>query len=1114
MKKIIPLILLLFLCVHSFAIEKDWVFERKTLKDGLSNTYIFDITKDSRGFIWIATQNGLNRYDAYSFLTFNHNNEDESSISSDVVHCVHEDSKGRIWIGTDNGLNQYNRGTGEFEYWQPDTLGEAATYPNFVTRIVEDSTGVLWIGTSENSVIKFNPDSNLFTKPEPVNLIDDRFYLAYIRSMIIDSNQNIWIGTNGFGIIKYALRTNEMSWYLHHLGNHFSKQLAYTFAIHEDDKGDVWIGTYIGGLAKYEPENDNFRFMENPYNPDEFIKNGIVALGQDTEGNLILGANGGGVFLFDRNSEEFIKNYRFDPINEQSLSDDFVGEIFVDESGLVWLGTENGGISVYDPGLRKFDLHKRRGTGLNDLPDNVINTIYEDDEGLLWIGTENNGFASLDRKTKNYNQYRIINAKPDRGNTFVKRIIPDGNGNLWVATHMGGVAHVNPEGEVMEQLSPAIQTPVPHGMVENDITAMHQDKNGDLWVAGYRGLERKRDGFFANFCLKPDTTGACNEIIHTIYPLDSIYLLIGYRSEGFAFFNRETENFDYIYSAENSELSHKTVNTFCKDSKGRLWIGTDKGLGQFHFKDKSITTLYKMDGLPDNKIFGILEDDNMNLWISTNFGLCCFNPDSMAFRNFYESDGLQSNVFRLGAYHKSESGELFFGGVGGFNAFYPDEIKTNPIPPQVVFTDFQVFNKSVKRGDIPTVFVQIEEASVIELNYDEDIFSFEFTALNYTRPEENEYAYMLDGFHEDWQYIGNRRYITFTNIPPGYYTLRVIASNNDGVWNEEGASIKLIIYPPFWETTWFRVLIILMLLLGIYSVYKWRVRSIQKQNKFLEEKVRLRTNQIEKQKNEIETQKELVEQKNRDVTASIRYSKRIQDSFLPDIKELVGDFEDAFVFFSPKDIVSGDFYWIERAKESKQYYIAVADCTGHGVPGAMVSVVGNNGLNRSVNELFLRKPNEILDNLNAFIQRAFARKDSTSVTDGMDIALCAIDSETKKLQFAGANNPVWILRNSELIALKGTKQPIGKYRDSKPFDLNEFQLQAGDWVFLFSDGYPDQFGGPLGKKYKYARLKQTLINYNENGSEGFEAYLREDFYNWKGDLEQLDDVCILGIKIK
>ncbi|NOQ74711.1 MAG: SpoIIE family protein phosphatase [Crocinitomix sp.] len=1105
------LLLTLFFLVAAKSQVSEWIFDRQTIKDGLSNTHITDIIKDSKGFIWVATRNGLNKYDAYSYQIFKNDPRDSTSISSDIINCIYEDRKGNLWIGTNNGLNLYDRSIGEFVYWQSDTTKNKFSSPSHVSQIVEGSNGVLWLGSQYNSVIEFDPEKNTFKTLSPLNMINEDFHELWVRALLIDRNKNLWIGTNGNGIVKYNLDSKEMIMYANDLDKKHPSELAYTFALYEDQNGTIWAGTYLGGLAVYEPQNENFRVIPNPNNPEATVKNGIMVINQIKTGELLLGSNGGGLYIFDEKTEQFKKNYHFNPVDQNSISDDFVGELFVDESGIVWIGTENGGISIHDPNARKFNLFKKRGNTASDLSGNVVNALYEDESGRIWIGTENNGFASYDRKTNLYKKYVVQSAQVVGGNTFVKDIISDGNGNMWIATTMGGLAKADTNGVILEQYSPFIEGS--GDIKQHDIFTLALDQQNQLWFGGASSIEKKKDDVFSIYCRRTiNSESSCQEPINTIYPFDKNHLLVGTIRNGFYFFNTQDNTLKATYNTDNSDLSHNSVNSFCLDSKNRLWIATGKGLNQFHFEDSTTTVLFKSDGLPDNNIHGILEGDNGNLWISTSFGLCCFNPDKMSFQNYYESDGLQSNVFRNGAHFKSKSGELFFGGVGGFNSFFPDDITTNPNPPPIVFTDIQVFNESFKRGDIPSIEVLIEEASIVKLNYDESIFSFEFAALNYTLAEENEYAYMLEGFNDDWQYIGKRRFITFTNLSPGSYTLKVKACNNDGLWNEEGISLKIVVMPPFWETWWFRISVMLLILILIYLIYKWRIRSIERQNKVLEKQVKLRTQQVVQQKNEIEDQKDLVEQKNNDITASIRYSKRIQESFLPNIAELETYFASAFVLYKPKDIVSGDFYWIEASKDKENVFISVADCTGHGVPGAMVSVLGNNGLNRSVNELHMEKPNEILDNLNSFVQKAFDKKDS-NVQDGMDISLCSVNIKNKTLDFAGANNPVWIVRNNEIHIIKGTKQPIGNYHKTQAFELNQYQLEKGDWVFLFSDGFADQFGGPKGKKYKYTQLKTKLLSYIQNPEGSFEAFLENEFKIWKGDYEQVDDVCLLGFQM-
>ncbi|NOQ76154.1 MAG: SpoIIE family protein phosphatase [Crocinitomix sp.] len=1099
--------------ISLFAISQndEWVFDRKSIENGLSNTFVSSIIKDYNGFVWIATSNGLNRYNAYSFEIFKNAPENNYSLSGNEVNCLFEDSKNRLWIGTDKGLSLYNNATGEFLNWKDYKRKDSVEVNLNVREIVEDNKGQLWLGTY-NGIVKFNPEQEVFShiiieSTNPRKLFKD----FLVRSLLIDSEQNLWIGTNGIGIIRYSIPKKEVKNWRN--SSESAVRLNYCFSLYQDIWGDIWAGTFVGGLTKYNVATDSFYNIHNPYHLNSRTKIGVISISNDTNGNLLIGSNGGGLFLFNPKTELFTKNFIFDPIDQHSIGDDFIVEIFVDETNIIWLGTENGGISLYDPNRCKFNLYKKLVNGKNALPGNLINTIYETEKGLLWIGTESNGYASLDRSTNTYKKHILKNVKTINGNTYVKKIISDGEDGLWIAGHMGGLAHADSNGVVFKQYAPNLQPENPNHINDMEVRTLALDQDNGLWIGSYRGLSEKVNNDFWNYCLM-DGNGnqLCQEAINTILDFNETYLIIGYGGYGLRFYNKKTKEFESVFTTSNSSISANTVNSLCLDIEGRLWIGTNYGLNKFSFKDSTFTHYTTKDGLSDNKIFGILNDDRNNLWISTANGLCCFNTDKNTYQKYFESDGLQSNVFREGAYYKSRSGEMFFGGVSGFNSFYPDRITPNPNPPPVVFTNFQLFNKPVATGPKSPLKEQIGVTKRIELDYNQSTISFEFVALNFTSVERNQYAYKLIGMDNDWQYIGTRRYITFTNLSSGSYSLQVIASNNDGVWNTEGAVIEIIIHPPFWNTWWFRIIMLVSGVLLLYLLYKWRIQSIEKQNKLLEEEVKERTKEVVEQKTEITNQKELVEEKNRDITSSIRYAKRIQESFLPNLREYQSYFENIFVFFSPKDIVSGDFYWIEQVKNSDTLFVAVADCTGHGVPGAMVSILGNSGLNRSVNELRISTPNAILDNLNDFVQQSFNGKDN-KIQDGMDIALCAIDMKTKILQFAGANNPVWIARNGNIKIIKGTKQPIGNYYSVKPFECVEYQLQSGDWVFLFSDGFADQFGGPNGKKYKYAKFKKHLLNFEETAHGSFENYLKKEFNAWKNKTEQVDDVCVLGLKI-
>jgi serine phosphatase RsbU (regulator of sigma subunit) len=540
-----------------------------------------------------------------------------------------------------------------------------------------------------------------------------------------------------------------------------------------------------------------------------------------------------------------------------------------------------------------------------------------------------------------------------------------------------------------------------------------------------------------------------------------------------------------------------------------------------------------------------------------------YDRKNNTFHNYFTHDGLQSNEFNPGSGCRDKNGILYFGGNKGFNIFNPQRVQSNKYIPEIVFTSFTLFKKPVKTGGDSPLANSITYSDEITLSWAQSVFGFTFAALNYNVPERNQYAYKMEGFDEQWVNIGNQREVNYTNLSPGTYTFKVKAANNDGLWNEKGISVKVIITPPFWKTKWFYALCAIVAAFLIWIFIKWRERSLQQEKKVLEEKVEHRTEQIKKQNEELESQKEELSARNRDITDSIRYAKRIQEAILPPMHIVETSLGDHFVLYRPKDIVSGDFYWVEKTsakhagrraesteavssqpremtvkdplafdrayRYSDVILVAAVDCTGHGVPGALVSIVGSNGLHRAVNEFGLSKPSLILGKLHELVIESL-HQGETDMKDGMDISICSINRNSNEVHFSGANNPLYIISKNagkldaqfrresfgayNLFEIKGDKQPVGgKGSHKKAFTDHKLVLEEGETIYLFSDGYADQFGGERGKKFKYSALRELLLTLQEKSMGDQKRILSERFDEWKGDLEQVDDICIIGIKM-
>jgi serine phosphatase RsbU (regulator of sigma subunit) len=596
-------------------------------------------------------------------------------------------------------------------------------------------------------------------------------------------------------------------------------------------------------------------------------------------------------------------------------------------------------------------------------------------------------------------------------------------------------------------------------------------------------------------------------------------------------------------------LSHNIVLVIFEDSRQRFWIGTYGGGLNLMDREKGTFQRFQLkNGLPSNVVYGIVEDEEGFLWISTSKGLSRFDTEKQTFRNYDVESGLQSNEFNQNAYLKSRSGYLYFGGINGFNVFRPKQIKDNPNIPEVVLTKFTIFNKLQTISPHSPLKENIAISRQIVLDYTQSVFGFEFAALNYIHSQRNQYAYKLEGFDKDWNYIGTKREATYTNLDPGTYVFRVKACNNDGVWNEKGLAIELIIKPPFWKTWWFRIMAACLFLLGIYAFYKNRVARIEEQNKKLETLVKERTQEVvlknsalEQQTEEIMAQRDEIlkknvaleqqteeilaqrddilkknlalEQQTKAITDSIRYAQTMQQAILPLEQDLKRAFNDYFVLFRPKDIVSGDFYWYSHV--DRKHILAVVDCTGHGVPGAFMSLIGNTILDETVNQKKILEPSQILDTIHLNIIKALRQAESNNM-DGMDLGILVIDyqGDSVLLHYAAAKRPLWYQKNGKIEAIQGDRRMIGgaKQDNPKPFQNHVVELPKGAVFYMQTDGLSDQPDAQrknLGKGILIEFLNQNLHRPMAEQSD----LLIQLLDNHKINTEQRDDITFIGIRL-
>lgn len=841
------------------SIPKNIRFERLGLEDGLSQSAILANLQDHKGYLWFGTQDGLNRYDGYSFTVFRHDSENPNSLSSSGILSLAEDNDGYLWIGTwGGGLNRYDPVTGHFTAFKNDPHDPASLSEDTVTDLLITRDGTFWIAT-HGGLNRLNPDGT-FTRFQHDPADDHSLSADNLSVLYEDRHGTLWIGT-GFGIEGNGLnRMNPdgtFTRFLHDPNNPTSLNSNNIGAIFQDNLGNLWIGTggYSlagGGLDRLtDPVSGTFaHFQHDPKNPDTLSADNIMSLWQDTNGHLWIGTWGGGINLYDPYREPAIFHHVVnDPYNPHSLSFDVVWDIFSDQSGVVWVGTVPGGISKFTPRTAQFDLYQVQPGSPNSLQNEIISGFFEEPDGTFWVTTWGGGFARFDHKTGEFFHYRHDPANPQSlPNDVVSVLYKDSTGKYWIGTSIGAF-WFDPS---TETFTPVLRNPDdPASNITATTNSIIEDQSGFVWISTLEGLE-KYDPFTRHsttYLNDPTNPGSLSVDICTQVFIDREGTVwVGTWGGGLNQYDAQTDIFTrYTHSDIPDSLSNDAVWTFQQDHAGRFWIGTEGGLNRMN-SDGTFTSYRLKDGLPNENVSGIQEDADGHLWISTGNGLARFDPVAETFKVFSARDGLQSNEFNSGASFKDRAGLMYFGGVHGFNVFDPAQIRDNQTPPPIVVSTFRVFNEPLP--------VDLSGNTRLEIPYWQNFIAFEFAALDFQDPQKNQYAYQLEGFDPDWIQAGDRRYASYTSLPAGNYTFRVKASNSDGVWNETGVAIPLTIIPPLWQTWWFLtgagVLALGMVAFAVVA----RLRGIRGQQAHLEELVIRRTTELQSTNQQLEAEVE------------------------------------------------------------------------------------------------------------------------------------------------------------------------------------------------------------------------------------------------------------------
>ncbi|QMU28328.1 histidine kinase [Adhaeribacter radiodurans] len=819
--------------------------------------------QDKKGYLWFGSYMGLDKYDGYSVKTYKMDPFDPTSLIHNFVSALYEDKDGLIWIGTaESGISRFDPTTEKFTNFQPTQLKNSFV-PEFrsVSVINSDNEELLWIANWGGELRRFNKKTGKFLASyeiEPPSIKGNNSSSDFaILSSFKDKSGTLWFGGKT-GLHQLILTPekngapNKVSFkHFHHDSfNPSSLSHNYVTSIYQDHTGVLWIGTDGGGLNRMDPKTGAFTHLQHdPQNSFSLSNNfiGLSSIAEDLAGNLWV-ATQNGLNRFDRKQSRFT-HYYHDTTDPSSLSTNLLSYLFLDRSGILWIGSNSSGINKLDPHQKPFKLLRINQYLPNSLSNNLVTSICEDKEGVLWIGTQKDGLNAFDNKTGKFTQYRHDPNNPQSiSSNNVQPLLVDQSGILWIASS-GMLSQFNPK--------TGKSNPIIKGL--DYVITLYEDPHGIIWIGtknGIKGFDPVTRKIIHHYGHDPkNSQGLSDYEVYTILKDKKGDLWAGHGSVGVSRLDAKTGKFKHYLPnrLDTTSLSSSIVFSIYEDSRGNLWFATlGGGLCKFNFEQENFTTYTEKHGLGNNTVFSILEDEGGNLWLGTGKGLSRFSPTQKTFINYDYSDGLQGNVFSIGAAFKGKDGTLYFGGTNGLSYFQPSSIKPNNYLPPIVISQIKVFNKPLV-GKLPK--------RDIELKYRENFFSFEYAALNYTNSQKNQYAYKLEGVNSDWVYSGSQRFASYTNIDPGTYIFRVKGSNNDGVWNEKGTFIRIIIHPPWWRTRLAYGFYFLCFLVGMFALDRFqRRRIVQRERNKARKRELEQAHEIERAYHELkQTQQQLIQ---------------------------------------------------------------------------------------------------------------------------------------------------------------------------------------------------------------------------------------------------------------
>ncbi len=1050
--KLILSICILFLIYSIQVFPQSFRFKKLGIQQGICHPFVYTINQDKNGFIWIGTGEGLCRFDGFNFSSDN----GIDILEKDVVNISYKDRDGNIWFGFQNGsICRYDG--------KKFALAEALEpLKSTITGFAEDAKGRMLVSTLNNGILVIE---NLAEKKRLLGQYENNF----ITALALQDNL-LFVGSqNGLEIFRYQSDNPEIQIYIK------TEELNY-IKIQDIKPGmnrnEFWLGTEDEGIYLLSVKEDGTYKLKKTGTDQNLGYLNVQSIFTDSGNNIWLSTLRNGVYKLQNADSSGVIEHVVHYDKNNGLTSNSAKYVFEDREGNIWVATYGDGLALFLSDAFTFYTYQ-----INGFSNNITSVAMQDD--ILWLGGRE---GLLKVHADSDEAMEIFDTRKGLPAESVTALFYDNARTLWIGTEKSGLYKMDLPSQRISQFSYNANS---LGKSINSITG---DGN-ILYAATNEGIYyfNLSNGHRIHYST---LNGMPHNVIEHVFIDNENNLLFATQANGIYSIDVFGE-IKQRFSTGNYEID---FNSITLDMNGDIWAST-YGAGVYYFSGDTTINITTQGGLKSDFSYSIIASEEGSIWVGHRLGITRINIPALSKYIYDVEKGITGDCNKNSVFRDTHN-NLYFGTTEGLIRYDPEKDKKTSIPPKTNILRILINDKPV------------DLTEDILLPYSRYKIRIEFTGLNYRDPESVRYQYKLDGYDPDWSDITSLNYVIYPRVQDGRYRFMVRSFHKDAYSETKPESFNLRIKLPFYKTIWFILLSALILVLAVMLIIKIREKKQKQLQEFLEKSLAERTKEVVEQKEEIEI-------KNRDITDSINYAQRIQASILPPLKRLQQNFAGAFVFYQPRDIVSGDFYWFDKVLDSK-FIIVCADSTGHGVPGAFMSMIGTTLIKDICSRDDTRSPSDILRSLDLELRNTLNQNvEAEKATDGMDIIVCEINLKTSYVRYASAMRPMIIYKDGEEYYVKGSRRSVGGHYDKteKEFQDEGIQLSHGDLIYMFSDGYPDQFGGPMGKKFKMVRLKNLLVDINKKPMEEQYNHVKNTFNIWKEDYPQVDDVLFMGIKI-